>query len=137
MSNDPFLTSLKLSQSAINAQGERFKVASENIANEFSTGIDSKSDPYRRKTISFQAVLDNNLGSEVVKTTRGLDDSDFKMVYDPSHPAADAEGYKKLPNIDINIEKRDAMEASRSIEANIATIESVKSMISKTLSIIN
>ena len=64
------------------------------------------------------------------------DDSDFKMDYDPSHPAANAQGYVMRPNVDTLVEAMDMREAQRAYEANLNVIETARSMDSRTLDII-
>ena len=64
------------------------------------------------------------------------DRSDFKMDYDPSHPAANAQGYVMRPNVDTLVEAMDMREAQRAYEANLNVIETARSMDSRTLDII-
>lgn len=64
------------------------------------------------------------------------DQSDFKMDYDPSHPAANAQGYVMRPNVDTLVEAMDMREAQRAYEANLNVIETARSMDSRTLDII-
>jgi len=60
---------------------------------------------------------------------------DVKMVYDPSHPDANADGYVALPNVEIVTEMVDLMNASRAYEANITAAEAIKSMVDRALNI--
>ena len=64
-----------------------------------------------------------------------VDPTPFRTVYDPSHPAADANGYVKLPNVSEMVEVADMREAERSYEANLASLSQARSMIAKTLDI--
>jgi flagellar basal-body rod protein FlgC len=64
------------------------------------------------------------------------DQSDFRMDYDPSHPAANAEGYVQRPNVDTLVEAMDMREAQRAYEANLNVIETARNMESRTLDII-
>jgi flagellar basal-body rod protein FlgC len=61
--------------------------------------------------------------------------SSFKLVYDPSHPDADEEGYVKMPDIEIINEMVDMMSASRAYEANTVAIASAKKMAKDALDI--
>lgn len=61
--------------------------------------------------------------------------SGFKLVHDPSHPSADAEGYVKMPNIEIITEMVDMMAATRAYEANTVAISSAKKMAKDALDI--
>ncbi len=54
--------------------------------------------------------------------------SNFRLVYDPTHPDADAEGFVKMPDVDIVTEMVDMMAASRAYEANTSVIASAKKM---------
>ncbi|HNR76238.1 MAG TPA: PAS domain-containing protein, partial [Parvularculaceae bacterium] len=54
----------------------------------------------------------------------------------PAHPAADAEGYVKLPNVNPLIEMMDLREAQRSYEANLGALDQVRSMAAATLRIL-
>jgi flagellar basal-body rod protein FlgC len=110
------------------------KVSAQNIANVDSTGSAPGAEPYRRKTITFENVLDRELGVETVRVQNiGEDQSPFKMMYDPSHVAADQNGYVLMPNVSTQIETVDAKEAQRSYEANVSAIEVSKTMLRQTL----
>jgi len=129
--------SFVIAGAGMKAQGDRLRVVAENIANVDSTGETPDADPYRRKTITFQNVLDSELGVDVVKTTGyGTDKSPFKKKYEPNHPAADAQGYVKYPNVESVIELVDMRETQRNYEANLDMIDVVKSMISQAISLL-
>jgi flagellar basal-body rod protein FlgC len=126
--------SLDTSASGMKAESERIKILTENIANSDTTGLNPDEDPYQRKTIFFQQVYDKNSGANVVKLRKiGVDNSEFKLVYQPSHPAADAEGYVKYPNVDKSLESMDLREAQRNYEANISAIEITRGMMDRSL----
>jgi len=72
-------------------------------------------------------------GVEVAQVT--TDPSDFQVVYDPTHPDADAKGYVKLPNVNPVVEMMDLMGASRAYEANVTAIGVARDMASKALEI--
>jgi len=61
--------------------------------------------------------------------------SAYRLVHDPNHPDADAEGYVKMPDIEIITEMVDMMSASRAYEANTAAISTAKQMAEKALDI--
>jgi len=61
--------------------------------------------------------------------------SAFRMVYDPGNPEADADGYVKMPDVEIITEMVDMMAASRAYEANTAAIQSSKKMVKDALDI--
>ena len=54
----------------------------------------------------------------------------------PGHPAADARGYVKMPNVDPLIEALDMKEAQRAYDANLNVIETERSMAGRTLDLI-
>ena len=64
------------------------------------------------------------------------DRSDFTLVYNLSHPAADEKGFVKMPNVNTLIEMTDSREATRSYEANMNLLESGRSMMAKTIDLL-
>lgn len=120
-----------------NFQAERLKIATENMANEHSTSFQPGGDPYRRKIVFARNNYNKKLKTNVLKVRKfDTDKSPFIMKYDPNHPAADLNGYVKLPNIHKEIERADASEAQRSYEANLSIIEMSKAMMQKTIEVI-
>lgn len=63
------------------------------------------------------------------------DDSPMRMVYDPTHPDADEQGYLEMPNVDMVLEIADAMAASRAFASNVTAFNTLKSVISSGLEI--
>lgn len=115
-------------------QAERLKIAAENLANEDSTGATPGADAYRRKIIFADNKYNAKLGTRVLTTKKvDVDNSDFIMKFDPHHPAANAEGYVKYPNVTREIERADASEAQRGYEANLSVIEVSNSLMNKTV----
>jgi flagellar basal-body rod protein FlgC len=134
---DSLQKSIEIAIHGSNFQAERLKVATENMANESSTSFQPGGDPYRRKIIFAKNNYDRKLKTNVLKVRRvDVDRAPFIMHYDPNHPAADLQGYVKLPNIHKEIERADASEAQRSYEANLSIIEMSKAMMQKTLEVI-
>src|SRR4029453_12035181 len=94
------MESLMISAAGMRVQGKRLRVVAENLANADSVAEVPGADPYRGKTINFKSALDRELGMETVQVNKVcLDQSDFRMKYDPGNPAADQKGYVKLPNV--------------------------------------
>jgi flagellar basal-body rod protein FlgC len=134
---DPIQTAIKVAGSGIEAQSRRMLVVSENLANANSTGKTPGADPYKRKTISFVSELDQAANAKFVKVDRvDLDRAPFRIEHDPNHPAADADGYVKLPNVDMLVELADMREANRSYEANIQVVKQARSLISMTIDLL-
>ena len=131
------LKSMSVAASGLQAQGTRLRVISENLANANSTSEVPGGDPYRRKTVTFAAELDKAIGAEEVKVKKvGADSSPFREIYEPSHPAADANGHVKLPNVNMLIELADMREAQRSYDANLNVIEASKRMLMRTIDLL-
>lgn len=131
------MKSIQVSASGMRAQGERMRIVAENLANADSVAKEPGGDPYRRKVLTFRNELDRNLGVKVVKVGKvEKDKSDFEMVYDPGHPAADSTGYIKRPNVRSIIEMADMREAQRSYEANVSAIDIAKNMVSRLLELL-
>ena len=133
----PANTSMAVASSALKAQQARMRVIAENIANAQSTAKTPGGDPYRRRVPVFEPDTKVASGADGVKIAQVRDDMrDFKTVYDPGHPAADAKGYVKMPNVDSLVEALDMREAQRAYEANLNVIETARSMDTRTLEIL-
>ncbi|MFS0711850.1 flagellar basal body rod protein FlgC [Brevundimonas phoenicis] len=131
----PRNTAMAVASSALKAQQSRMRIIAENIANAESTANVAGGQPYRRQTPVFQARNVAGATGVVLAEVRP-DQSDFRMDYDPSHPAANAEGYVQRPNVDTLVEAMDMREAQRAYEANLNVIETARNMDSRTLDII-
>lgn len=134
---DPLIATMKTAASGLQAQSMRLRVVSENLANSESTGTTPGSDPYRRKTVAFTAELDRLTGAPLVRADRLIaDKTAFRLEYQPGHPAADAAGNVKFPNVNPIIEMADLRQASRSYEANLQVIRQAKEMLSMTIDLL-
>jgi flagellar basal-body rod protein FlgC len=136
--------------SALTAERLRMDVTAENLANAQSTrGPDGQ--PYRRKEVvlaqrgGFGDVLGAAMGARGGGSARAggvevaaivEDQSPPRLVYDPAHPDADAEGYVAMPNVNPVTEMVDLISASRGYEANVTAIQTAKAMFAKTLEIL-
>ena len=126
-----------ISGSALKAENQRMKIIAENIANADTTASSPGGKPYQRQTITFKNQFDKALGAYKVSTgTVRADPSDFIKKYDPSHPAADAQGYVLMPNVNPLVETMDMSEANRSYQANLDVISASKAMVMKTISLL-
>src|ERR1700709_1389021 len=102
------LSSLKIAATGLHAQNARMRVIAENLANADSAGKTPTDTPYRRRVPTFQSVFDSELGADKVAIGRvAYEMSDFQSRYEPGHPAADAKGYVRYPNVDPQIEAMD------------------------------
>ncbi|WP_298744909.1 flagellar basal body rod protein FlgC [uncultured Brevundimonas sp.] len=126
---------MSVAASALKAQQSRMRVIAENIANAQSTAQVAGGEPYRRQIPVFQArEIDGATGVTLAEVR--ADQSDFRSEYDPSHPAANAEGYVLRPNVDTLVEAMDMREAQRAYEANLNVIETARSMDARTLDLL-
>ena len=132
-----FVASMKIAAAGLRAQSGRMRVIAENLANASSTAKSPEGDPYRRRIPTFKQEFDRELGATIVKAGRiRVDRSDFARRYEPGHPAADKDGYVKLPNVNSLVESMDMREAQRSYEANLNVISATRRMLSRTLEIL-
>ena len=126
---------MSVAASALRAQQSRMRIIAENIANADSIGAAPGADPYRRRAPVFQPTKVAG-GIGVAMTDVRPDQSPFKTEYDPGHPAADANGYVKTPNVETLTEALDMRQAQRAYEANLNVIETARSMQSRTLDLL-
>jgi len=143
-----FLNVLNVSASGMTAERMRLDVVAENISNSNTTRTENGG-PYRRKMVVFEQAGQNDFGnvfrSEIRKRgamTGGVrvaeiveDERDFPVVYDPTHPDADENGYVQRPNVDTLKEIVDSMAASRAYDSNLTVFNTVKTMAAKALEI--
>ena len=129
---------MSISAHGMRAQGERTRVISENLANSNTAGLTPESEPYSRKVITFKNVLDREAGHRKVQVEDITDDrrSEFPLKFMPDHPGANAEGYVKMPNVNMLIELNDMREAQRSYEANLGMIEQSRGMMLRTIDLL-
>ena len=145
--------SLNVSASGMSAQRTRMDIISQNIAN-VNTTRDEHGDVYRRQTVVFAETNDSNFESiltamqtGISRKSDGLGDgvkitgiaedhvTPMKMVYDPAHPDADADGYVTMPNVNTVTEMTNLIDATRSFEANVTAFNATKNMALKGLEI--
>ena len=132
-----FIKTMSIAASGLRAQAGRMRVISENIANADSTPNRPGADPYRRKLPVFVSDFDRELGARTVSLSRTqTDKSDFRLKYEPGHPAADTNGNVKYPNVNALVELSDMREAQRSYEANVNLITATRRMLQRTLDIL-
>jgi flagellar basal-body rod protein FlgC len=122
--------------SGLRAQTTRMRIAAENVANADSTGQTPGADPYSRRmpVLKTKQMEDGVVGVSVVGAQ--TDHSAFKLQFEPGHPAADANGYVKTPNVDPLVEMMDMREASRAYEANLNMIDTARQLTSRALDLL-
>lgn len=145
-----FMSSINVIGSGLTAQQLRLDVISENVTNATTTRTEGGG-AYRRKLVvfqaegtqaPFQAALDRARGVVSSGQEGGVrvvqiaeDPSDFKLVYDPTHPDANADGYVEMPNVDMMKEITDAMAAAQAYSANVTALNVLKQVANKGLEI--
>jgi flagellar basal-body rod protein FlgC len=130
-----FLTGIQATASALNAEKVRMDVVAQNIANA-NTTRDTDGEAYRRKVVSFEALLSGGGKRGGVKV-EGItpDPTPGELIYQPQHPHANPEGYVQMPNVNVAMEMVDLLTASRAYEANLAVARNARQMAAKALTI--
>ena len=121
--------------SALTAERLRMDIVSDNLSN-IDTTRTPGGGPYRRRFVVFEPIIDSEGNVDGVRVSAIVEDNrPPRMVYDPNHPDANAQGYVAYPRIDLVTEMVDLMAAQRAYEANTVTISIARSMYLKTLEI--
>ncbi|MBI3534804.1 MAG: flagellar basal body rod protein FlgC [Deltaproteobacteria bacterium] len=141
-----FFSSMRVSASGLEAQTKRMNTVSSNIANAETTQT-AEGGPYKRKDPVFTATTDRESFGEILQNKldeeiQGVvvedivkDERPPRMVYNPSHPQANEEGYVAMPNINPVEEMANMISAQRSYEANVTAMNAAKAMAQKALEI--
>lgn len=145
-------SSFDVTASGLTAQRLRMDVISNNLAN-INTTRTPQGGPYKRQQVVFETRLKDTVAQqggvireiesgEIESVGQGVrvaaiveDQTPPILVYNPSHPDADANGYVKMPNVNSMYEMVDMMSATRAYEANVAAFNASKSMANKALEI--
>jgi flagellar basal-body rod protein FlgC len=146
-----FFDAMDIAASGLTAERVRMDVTAENLANAQTT-TGSNGQPYQRQAVvleqagGFGQTLAGAMGATAVGTTGAVaepggvevagivnDPTPDKLVYDPSSPAADKQGYVRMPNVDPVTEMVDMIDESRSYESDVTAMQTAKSMYSSTL----
>ncbi|MGH8684975.1 MAG: flagellar basal body rod protein FlgC [Nitrosospira sp.] len=129
--------------SAMTAQNQRLNVVASNLANADSA-VSSNGQPYKAKQVIFASTQPESGidASGAANGTNGVrvasvieDQSPMKMVYEPSHPMANKEGFLTMPNVNVVEEMVDMISASRSYQNNVDMMNTAKTLLLKTLTI--
>ena len=132
------MQAMEVAAKGMRAQGVRMRVISENIANASTTGRNPDEMPYQRQLVTFKNIMDRQSGVKNVQVDRIVKDveTDFRMKYDPNHPAANEKGYVMMPNVNSLVEMMDMREAQRSYEANLGIIDMTRSMLNRAIDLL-
>lgn len=141
---------LDVSASALTASRTQMTVTAENLANAQTTRT-AEGGPYRRKSVVLESAevgarfgdaLDGAMrrggmrpeGVQVAGVVQH--DAPPRLVHDPGHPDANAEGYVAMPAVDSVTEMVDLIAASRAYEANVTAMQTAKQMFTRSLDLL-
>ncbi len=141
-----FMSAFDIGSSALSAERTKMNIISMNLAN-VNTTRTPEGGPYRRKSVTMASTpvetpFGKAMQTELDRQLRGVrvmdiatDKRPFKRIYDPGHPDADKEGYVSMPDINVVEEMTNMITTMRTYEANVSSIEGVKTMFNKALEI--
>jgi flagellar basal-body rod protein FlgC len=134
---DNLAATFSIANSALRAQSQRIRTATENLANADSTGKTPGATPYTRKVITFESQLDDTTGASLVAANgEELDTSPYRIEKIPGHPAADKNGNVKLPNVNMLIELADIREGTMSYDASVQVVKQARELVTMTLDLL-
>jgi flagellar basal-body rod protein FlgC len=165
MKLDSVFTGLNISAAGLSAQRKRMNTIAENLANAETTRTAAggpyrrKVVTFRSKAMEvFSTVMKQagirletsdpkHFGGDAFSVTsqqtvpvgitaaESEDPAPPRMVYDPSNPDANADGYVQMPNVNVVTEMVNMIATSRSFEANVTAINAAKTMAKDSLEI--
>ncbi len=133
MSVDGIFSGVDISTSGLKTQSKMMELISSNVANARTTDA-GNGQPYRR--LHAEVVSNGDEAGGVSIKDILADTSDFRMVFDPGHPAADGNGYVSMPNVDIPVEMMNLSMTTRSYQANAATLRRYQQMVETALELL-
>ncbi|WP_374242499.1 flagellar basal body rod protein FlgC [Zoogloea sp.] len=129
------LNVFQVAGSALHAQSLRLNTTASNMANADSV-VSSDGQPYRAKQVVFAATPMAGPAAQGVRVTQIVDSAaPMRLVYDPKSPAANAEGYVTMPNVNVVEEMTNMISASRAYQTNADVMGTAKTLLEKTLTI--
>ena len=137
---DNLFSGMRASSSGLTAERTRMDIIAENIANARTTRTPGGG-PYRRRLVQFEPILRKVAGggTEVtgVRAARIVADrtTPFQVIHDPSHPDRDANGFVRLPNVNMVMEMADLISSVRAYEANLTVQQNFMQMAERALQI--
>lgn len=143
-------TAFDINATGMTAERFRMDIIAQNVANAETTRTEDGT-PYRRKVVVFEEKNSQTPFHQVlmkerdrysgngVKVTGVYEDewTEGNMVYDPSHPDADENGYVTYPNVNIITEMTNLIDASRAYQANATALDASKNIATTGLAILN
>ena len=148
-----FMNTINIVGSGLTAQQLRLDIVAENVTNSTTTRVENGEGAYRRKMVVFEAKTGRDAFRRAmaqastgmvpagqtaggVRVTQIVDDpSPMKLVYDPTHPDANDDGYVEMPNVDMVKEMADAMAATQAFSSNVTMFNTMKTVITDGLQI--
>lgn len=126
----------KIAGSALNAQSVRMNTTASNLANADSV-VGPDGEPYKAKQVVFAAKpVEGTAASIGVKVEQVVESAaPGRLVYEPANPAANADGYVEMPNVNVVEEMVNMISASRSYQANAEVMNTARTLVQRTLSI--
>ena len=129
------LNVFQVAGSALHAQSLRLNTTASNLANADSV-VSSDGQPYRAKQVVFAATPMAGPAAQSVRVTQVVESAaPMRLVYDPKSPAANAEGYVTMPNVNVVEEMTNMISASRAYQTNADVMGTAKTLMEKTLAI--
>lgn len=147
------MSSMNIVASGMTAQQLRLDIVGENVTNSTTTRVEEGEGAYRRKMVVFEAetgrdgfrramarassgMVPNNQVPGGVRVAQIVEDpSPMKLVYDPTHPDANEDGYVEMPNVDMVKEIADAMAATQAFSSNVTMFNTMKTVVTDALQI--
>jgi len=133
MSAGDMFQSMDISASGLHAEWIRMQVVANNVANAETTRT-PEGGPYQKQCVVFSSVLDGLSGVKVDGVVPATGEP--RMVHNPGHPDADAEGYVAMPNVQVPLEMVDLLTASRAYEANLAAMHKFRQICEEALKLL-
>ena len=142
-----FFKAMEISSSGLSAQRTRMNVLNSNLANAQATKGEADGGPYRRRDVVFGAKPTGSSFEDLINGSHGAqfskvqvlqihkDTKDPKLVFDPSHPESNPDGYVAMPNVNVMTEMVNLITAQRAFEANATALDDSKQMALKALEI--
>jgi flagellar basal-body rod protein FlgC len=140
-------TAMEVAASGLGAERVRMNALASNLANARTTRTQDGGGPYKRVDPVFQAVpIEKRLEEVQRDPAQGgvymvevpyirQDQKEPQLIYEPTHPDADARGFVSLPNVNVVEEMVNLITASRSYESGVAVMQSLKGLAQAALSI--
>ncbi len=124
---------LDVAISGLKASRKHMDVVTSNVVNAQTTDA-GRGEPYRRLEAVFKATTEGVSGVEVADIV--ADPSEFQKVLKPGHPQADAQGYVRMPNVNLPRELIQMNQATRAYEANASILRRYQRMVEASLALL-